>query len=138
MTPDMPRQRTVTTAIVISLSVLVVLMAGAVSYLIVSDFQGRDRDRQNSHAQAQANVSARYDDCQGGEDVRAALRAQVDEGKRTDPLFYKLLPSLNTPEVRELVRTRRERQLKAYAARDCRTYALAAVPERERASFHVP
>lgn len=134
----MPRQRTITTAIVVALAALVVVLAGAVSYLIVSDVQGRTRDRQSGHDAIQQNVRARYDDCLNGEQVRQALRQQVQDSKRTDPLLYKLLPQLDTPEVRDLVRKRRARQLRAYAPRDCREFALAAVPPENRRLYRVP
>lgn len=92
----------------------------------------------NAQAATQQNVRARYDDCQAAEQLRAALRAQVQEGKLTEPLLYKLVPSLDTPEVHKIIADQRRRQLDAYRPRDCKTFALAAVPPGQRADFRVP
>ena len=97
-----------------------------------------ERVARAEHSSVQQNVNARYDDCHAGEQVRAALRLQVHQGRRTDPLLYKLIPSLDTAEVHDLVAVSRRRQLKAYAPRDCRAYALAAVPAKARSRYGVP
>jgi hypothetical protein len=90
------------------------------------------------HDSVQQNIDARYSDCQGSEKVRAALRDQVRRSAKTDPLLFRLLPSLDTPEVRHLVRAERARQLKAYAPRDCRDYAIASVPVGQRSRYTIP
>jgi cell division protein FtsB len=90
------------------------------------------------HDVVQQNIDARYSDCQGSEKVRAALRDQVRRSAKTDPLLFRLLPSLDTAEVRRLVRVERARQLKAYAPRSCRSYAIASVPAGQRSQYTVP
>lgn len=133
-----PTTRTVTTVVVIALSVVVVALAGAVGYLVIRA-QDQDVDLAAfAHAAVQQNVQARYDDCQRGEQLRAALRAQVLASRRTNPILYKLVPSLDTPQVHRLVRAERRRQLQAYRSIDCRTYALAAVPLGHRGDYRVP
>lgn len=87
----------------------------------------------------QANVTARYDDCQALEALRAAGRAQVAQGKRTEPLLYKLVPSLDTPEVHEIIERDRRRQLAAYEKADCVAYAREAIPAgAPRGAYTVP
>lgn len=132
------RRRKLTTVMVFVLAFLVPLLTAAVIWLVVSDLQGRARDREAAREFVQQTVHARYDDCQAGEEIRAALRAQVKEGKRTDPLLYKLVPSLDTPKVHQIVAEQRARQLKAYEKQRCREYALAAVPPDSRDSYRVP
>lgn len=90
------------------------------------------------HDVVQQNIDARYSDCQGSERVRAALRDQVRRSARTDPLLFRLLPSLDTVEVRRLVHAERDRQLKAYAPRSCRSYAIASVPAGQRSLYTIP
>ncbi|HZV74578.1 MAG TPA: hypothetical protein VFF79_12745 [Conexibacter sp.] len=97
-------------------------------------------NRRLAHDVTQQNAKARYDDCQAGDRLRAALYAQALASSRTTPLLLRLVPSLDTPEVRRLAADSRTRQLKAYlprGTRGCAQYALAVVPPRERASFHV-
>lgn len=136
MSPISPRRA----AFVMSttLSVLVPVLVAAVVYLVLQNIgQDRELERQG-HAAIQQNVNARYDDCLNAEEVRASLRIQVEQGRRTEPVLYKLVPSLNTPEVRAIVAANRARQLKAYAPRDCKKYALASVPVGQRSLHDVP
>jgi hypothetical protein len=100
---------------------------------------GRIADIQSTaRASAQQNVSARYDACVGANRLRAALRQDVRDGQRQAPLLYKLLPQLDTPEIRKLSATGAAKKLKAYAAQDCVKVALAVVPPNERYRLHVP
>lgn len=81
------------------------------------------------------NVLARFDDCQAGEDIRAALRAQAEEGRRTTAALLDVVPSLNTPEVKAIIRDSERRTADAFDERDCVTYALRAVPAAERDNY---
>lgn len=131
MTDAHDNRRRLTTTLVIVLACLVPILTAAVGYLIVRDVrQGREL--------VQQNVRARYDDCLQGEQVRSALREQVEDQQRTNPLLFKLVPSLDTPEIRRIIRQRRDRQLRAYAPRDCGDFALQAVPPGDRGSYSVP
>lgn len=91
-----------------------------------------------THDATQQNIDARFADCTSSEKVRAALRDQVLEGERTSSLLFKLLPSLDTPEVHRLVARERARQLKAYKPRDCGKYAISSVPVKQRKFFTIP
>lgn len=86
----------------------------------------------------QQNVNARYDDCTQFNGIRAGLRESVQQSKVTAPLFFRLIPSLNTAEVRSLVRADDRRELQEYAAVDCTSYALRAVPAGDRHHYRVP
>lgn len=138
MSDPYERRRRVTSIMVASLAVLTPLLTAAVVWLVVSDLHGRARDRQAAHDVIQQSVRARYDDCLAGEQVRRALREQVQDAARTDPLLYRLLPQLDTPQVRRIVRERRARQLRAFAPKGCREFALAAVPPSDRDEYTVP
>jgi hypothetical protein len=120
------------------LAVLVPLLVAAVVYLVLQNLRQDDELRRQAHAVVQQNVNARYDDCLSGERVRESLRLEVEDGRRTDPLLYKLIPALDTPEVRDLLAERRARQLRSYAPRDCVAYALSSVPEAQRMLYRVP
>jgi hypothetical protein len=76
----------------------------------------------------QANIDARYDDCQQIEALKTAGRAQVRSGERTEPLLYELVPSLDTPQVHQIIERDRARQLKAYEKGSCSAYAREAIP----------
>lgn len=118
-----------------------VIASAAIVLGAVAFQQTRVRAQQvaeNARAATQQNVRARYDDCQSGNQLRAALIAQVQEGKLTEPLLYKLVPSLDTPQVHKIIADQRARQLRAYRPRNCRAYALSAVPPGMRGEYHVP
>jgi hypothetical protein len=125
----------------IALAVLVPLLTAAVIFLLA---RARSQDaeiRQQAHAALQQNVNARYDDCVAGDAVREALYQQTIETERSDPLLYRLLPSLDTPEVHALIKENRARQLKAFAPRGqggCEAYALRVIPPGSRRSFRIP
>lgn len=86
----------------------------------------------------QQNVDARYDDCKQLDLIRAGLRSSVQQAKLTAPLLYQLVPSLNTPEVHQIVTARDKAQLLEYAAVDCETYARRAIPNGDSHHYHVP
>lgn len=125
----------------LTLAILVPLLAGGMVFLLVRS-HGQDLTLQRqAHAALQQSVNARYDDCLAGDVLRTALSLQVDESRRNDPLLYKLLPSLNTPEVRALVKHSRDEQVKAFKPRGaagCRAYALRVAPPNSRSSYEVP
>lgn len=75
-----------------------------------------------------ANVRARHDDCENSNRLRKALRDDVLQSKKTLPVMLALLPSLNTPQVRALVKANNANRIKSYAARDCEAYAREALP----------
>lgn len=125
------------TAGVTLLACLVPLLAAAVGFLVYRSVDQSQRVTENVHNFTQANVQARYDDCQASNVLRAALRTRVLEGKRTDPLLFKLVPSLDTPEVHAIIKAQRQRQLRAFAAKDCVEFALEAVPSGQRHNYIV-
>lgn len=95
---------------------------------------------QLTHAFSQQNVNARYDDCINGDAVRRALYQQTKASARSDALLYKSLPSLDTPQVHQLVAQTRAKQLAAFAPRGrrgCAAYALRAVPPGARDAYRV-
>jgi hypothetical protein len=96
------------------------------------------QEKRDRHQAVQANVRARFDDCIAGNEVRRLRRQEIRQAALTEPLLYKLLPSLDTPEVRQVVKDNRERQLAAYADKDCKSYALEAVPVDDRDDYTVP
>lgn len=130
--------RRLNTIVSIATAILVVGLSAAVVVLIAQNQQQDAELLAQGRAAIQQNVGARYDDCQNSEAVRSALRQQVEDGKRTDPVLYRLVPSLNTPEVRAIIKASRVFQLKAYAPRDCEAYALASVPPMSRDEYQVP
>jgi len=88
--------------------------------------QAKDRE-----AAILKNVEARREDCENNNSVRAALREQVEEGKRETPLLLKLVPALNTKEILSKAAKQRAKQLKAYAPLNCEAYAHRALPPSE-------
>lgn len=94
-----------------------------------------------AHVTLQQNINARYDDCRAGDNLREALYQQTQDAARSDALLYRLLPSLDTPEVHTLVRQTRANQLSAFHPRGtygCTVYALRAAPARARDQYTVP
>jgi len=125
----------------VALAVLLPLLTGAVIFLLVRAKIQDNEVRYQAHAALQQNVNARYDDCVAGDSVREALYQQTLDSARSDPLLFKLLPSLDTPEVHRLIAANRARQLRVFAPRGrrgCASYALRAVPPASRRSYSVP
>lgn len=94
-----------------------------------------------SHRTLQQSIDARYDDCTAGDTVRRALYRQAQTASRSDALLYRLLPTLDTPQVRTLVRRSRRRQLRAFRPRGsdgCTIYALRVVPRDDHGRYSVP
>ena len=119
--------------------VLATGVLGAVNYVRLAD-QVETVD-QLVHDSTQQNVDARYGGCIAGDELRTALYDQTLQGMRTTPLLLRLVPSLDTPTVRELIAQSNARQLQAFAPRGrdgCARYALAAVPADAREKFAVP
>lgn len=93
-----------------------------------------------AHRSLQQSIDARYDDCIAGDAVRRALYQQAQAASRSDALLYRLLPSLDTPEVRKLVRRTRARQLRAFRPRGtdgCLIYAMRVVPKNAPGNYTV-
>lgn len=137
--------RNITTMGTYVLATVCVVLTVVVAYLVITTQHQSSRLAQQTraialavHTSTQSNIRARYDDCQASNRVLAALRAGVRAGKRTDPLLFKLVPSLDTPEVHALVTAQRAERLRALANKDCREYALEAVPSSERHNYTVP
>lgn len=86
----------------------------------------------------QQNIDARHDDCLQLNHIRAGLRASVQQSKVTDPILFKLVPSLNTPQVRRIVATNDKRELQEFRAIDCKAYARRAIPPGDHHRYHVP
>lgn len=136
-------------------TVLVPILVVAVCFLAVHSFQQDAKIRRQqaaiarqqaalatqAHENTQQNVEARFDHCSDSDRLRTALYGDALQGRTTAPLLLRLVPSLNTPEVRLIVRTTTGKHLKAYAPRGkdgCATFALRSVPPRTRSSYHVP
>lgn len=81
------------------------------------------------------NVRARYDDCINGNEIRAALLARTLEAQRTNRILFRLVPSLDNPEVHTIIRKNLARDVAAYAQKNCREYALQAVPPSDRERY---
>jgi len=117
------------------------LALGAVVIALMAESTRSDDVARLAHDSVQQNVEARYDDCVAGDAVRRALYRQTRSAERSDGLLYRLLPSLDTPEVHELVRRRRAEQLRAFRPRGragCTIYALRVVPRELRGDYRVP
>lgn len=96
-------------------------------------------NRRQSEAIVATNRQSHYDDCVTANAVRRGLRENVIQGEKTLPLFLKLLPQFNTAEVLAINRESVSRQLRDFAARNCKAYAEQVVPPGERPKFkHVP
>jgi cell division protein FtsB len=134
-----PSRRAVLAAVLVLAVAL--LVSGSIIVGTLALIQTRDRADDIARAvrdRIAAVVAARHNDCQASNKVLAALRAEVRASKRTEPILYRLVPSLDTPEVHALVAAQRKRELRAFAARDCRTYALQAVPAGQRHQYQLP
>lgn len=86
------------------------------------------RESRDRRAAVAANVAARRDDCRNSNRLRKALRKDAVQAQKTLPLLLKLVPQLDTPQVRELVASNSASRLKAYKRRDCDAYAREALP----------
>lgn len=120
------------------MTIAVALAAIALWLVLGNQSDLRDQQRQltaQAAAFQRANVQARFEDCLSSESLRAALRAEVLAGKRTNPLLFKLLPSLDTPHVHRLVRQERRQELHAFRPLNCRAFALETVPPGQRAQY---
>lgn len=117
------------------------LVGGGLTVLLLK--QNADQEAalvSQAYAAIQQNVTARYDDCRAGDEVRQALYDQARTSARLTRLLLRLVPSLDTPEVRRLAARRRAHQLKVYRPRGdagCAGYALRVVPPGERAEYRV-
>lgn len=127
--------RVLTTAMTVSLSVLVLTLTGVTTWLVLRQAQQSGATQQAVRDFTRANVRARYEDCGNINQILSALRQEVVASKRTNPVLFKLLPSLDTPEVHALVRQERRRELRTFAPRDCESYALAAIPAGRRDAY---
>jgi len=96
-----------------------------ITIFVVLAFMAQARDR---HTAINSNVEARYSDCRGGEQLRAALRKQVEQGKIQRPFLLKLLPQFNTPQVLALIEKNEHEELSGFAPRNCVEYAEEALP----------
>lgn len=126
-------------AVLLGLLLLATVTLGVVNYVrLASQVETTD---QLVHDSAQQNVDARYGGCISGDELRKALHDQAVQGMKTTPLLLALVPSLDTPTVRELIADSNARQLRAFSPRGregCARYALAAVPAETRENFTVP
>jgi hypothetical protein len=138
VTPVTPRRAASIMSTV--LAVLVPLLVAAVGFLVFQNHRQDEELLRQAHSAIQQNVTARYDDCRAGDRLRRALYQQALASSRTMPLLLRLVPSLDTPEFRELAMTARSRQLKAYrprGTRGCARFALRVVLPKDRSSFRV-
>lgn len=122
-------------------AVAIVVAIGCAVLLSLSSSQQSEKLTKLAHSTLQQSINARYDDCRAGDVLREALTEQTQSSSRSDALLYRLLPSLDTPEVHELVRRTRADQLRAYAPRGpdgCTIYALRAVPRNATGEYTVP
>jgi hypothetical protein len=127
------------------LAVITTLVVCATLVLGVSTFVRLqtqvERVSELAHSTTQQTVKARYDDCLAGDVVRRELYRQAFVSDRSTALLLRLVPSLDTDEVRDLAAERRARQLRAFLPRGaagCSEYALSVVPPHERSSYRVP
>lgn len=126
-------------AVVLGVLLLANVTLGVVNYVRLAN-QVETTDRL-VHDVTQQNVDARYGGCVAGDELRKALYNQTVQGMKTTPLLLSLVPSLDTPLVRDLLAQSNARQLEAFAPRGqegCARYALAAVPAQARRNFTVP
>lgn len=120
------------------IAVVLLLSIGLVAYGFTRVQSVEDSVARSTVVTAQQNVDARYDDCQSLNLLLAGMTTGVRESEKTLPLEYKLVPSLNTPQVKAVVRKSIRRELKAYEPRDCKAYALKAVPPGQVGGYHTP
>jgi hypothetical protein len=122
------------------LAVLVPALVGVVVFLVI---QNHDQDQEllrQGRSAIQQNVTARYDDCRAGDEVRRALYHQARSSARSTRLLLRLVPSLDTRQVRRLAAKRRARQLRTFQPRGiggCARYALRVVLPRDRDTYRV-
>jgi hypothetical protein len=122
-------------------AVAIVVAIGCAVLLSISSSQQSDKLAKLAHSTLQQSINARYDDCRAGDQVREALHEQARASSRSDALLYRLLPSLDTPEVHKLVRRTRADQLRAFRPRGddgCTIYALRAVPRNATGEYTLP
>lgn len=123
-------------------AIMLPLLVLAVVYLVSRDHQQDATLTTQGHAAIQQNVNARFDDCQAGDQVRAALYAQTLEAQTTtNKVLFKLVPALNTPEVRAIVARDQVRELHAFRPRGtsgCARYAIKSVPPKARGQYTIP
>jgi len=122
------------------LAVLVPLLVAAVVFLVFQNYQQDQELLRQGRSAIQQNVTARYDDCQAGDEVRRELYQQARSSGRSTRLLLRLVPSLDTRQVRRLAAKRRAHQLRTYrprGAEGCARYALRVVPPDERQSYRV-
>lgn len=119
-------------------NVALVLVILALALTLVKVNNQSTRITSQGHDAIQQNVNARFDDCESGNDLRMGLLAGVAQGRKTTPVLLRLVPSLNTAEVKALIRKSEARQQKAYKPRSCAPYALKSVPPAARKNYTTP
>lgn len=84
-----------------------------------------------------ANVAARKSDCENNNQIRTALRENIEQSKREIPILLKLVPSVDTKRIITLTEKSDARQLKSFVPVDCTAYALKAAPKYEQKKLTV-
>lgn len=118
--------------------VLLVLAAIAVVLAVAGYYSQTQELATFGVAAVQQEIRARFDDCTQLNKIRAGLRSTVQQGKVEDPLLYQLVPSLNTPRVRQIVATNERTELREFAAVSCKDYARRAIPAGDHHHYKVP